>query len=171
MIPQMPDQKFDGISLIATYLGKPIMLDSYTSAMCKDSWGRSSFARCLIESNSEANLKESITISIPDLDGPGFTKETIRDSVGNNLPKGVPVVKGFQVGKYFAFQPRDPKAGSNSGGGNTGHMKMSNITTPNPFTVLGEDEEEEVENIWDEFEKLNLQNTGASTPAYTVPDV
>ncbi|GJS24837.1 hypothetical protein Tco_0453469 [Tanacetum coccineum] len=168
--------------------------------------GRSSFARCLIESNSEANLKESITISIPDLDGPGFTKETIRvvttpvvndtndgfqqvmnkkcknnrNPVGNKLPKGVPVVKGFQVGKDFAFQPRDPKAGSNSSGTHseviskassskntkecasltekstftdrrkdkdvvdTGQMKMSNITTPNPFTVLG-----------------------ASTPAYT----
>ncbi|GJT29142.1 hypothetical protein Tco_0909417, partial [Tanacetum coccineum] len=28
--------------------------------------------------NSDADLKESITISIPDLDGPGFIKETIR---------------------------------------------------------------------------------------------
>ncbi|GJX25452.1 hypothetical protein Tco_0231748 [Tanacetum coccineum] len=32
------------------------MLDSYTSSMCNDSWGRSSFAQCLIEVNSEANL-------------------------------------------------------------------------------------------------------------------
>ncbi|GJY36059.1 putative reverse transcriptase domain-containing protein [Tanacetum coccineum] len=223
----------DGISLIATYLGKPIMMDSYTSAMCKDSWGRSSFARCLIKINSEADLKESITIGIPDLDGPGFTKETIRvvttpvvndtnvgfhqvvnknrnnnrNLAGNKLPKDIPVVKGFQVGKDFAFQPRAPKAGSNSGGTRSkvsskagsskntkegasltenstftdrkkdkdvvviGQMKMSNITTPNPFTVLGEDEEEEVENIWDESKNLNLQNTGASTPAYTVPNV
>ncbi|GJU18077.1 hypothetical protein Tco_1146043 [Tanacetum coccineum] len=68
----------DGINLIATYLGKPIMLDSYTSSMCKDSWGRSSFARCLIEINLEAEFKESITIGKPDLDGPGHTKETIR---------------------------------------------------------------------------------------------
>ncbi|GKD50630.1 hypothetical protein Tco_1279606 [Tanacetum coccineum] len=28
----------DGINLIATFIGKPIMLDSYTSSMCKDSW-------------------------------------------------------------------------------------------------------------------------------------
>ncbi|GKE24117.1 zinc knuckle CX2CX4HX4C containing protein [Tanacetum coccineum] len=35
----VPIQVFeeDVISLIATYLGKPIMLDSYTSSMCKDS--------------------------------------------------------------------------------------------------------------------------------------
>ncbi|GJT38631.1 hypothetical protein Tco_0938496 [Tanacetum coccineum] len=39
----------DGISLIATFIGKPVMLDSYTSSMCNDLWGRSSFARCLIE--------------------------------------------------------------------------------------------------------------------------
>ncbi|GJR71526.1 zinc knuckle CX2CX4HX4C containing protein [Tanacetum coccineum] len=47
----VPIQVFeeDGISLIATFIGKPIMLDSYTSSMCNDSWGRSSFARCLIE--------------------------------------------------------------------------------------------------------------------------
>ncbi|GJW17293.1 UDP-glycosyltransferase 76G1-like protein [Tanacetum coccineum] len=54
------------------------MLDSYTSSMCKDSWGRSSFARCLIEVNSEADLVDSVTIGIPSLTGDDFTKETIR---------------------------------------------------------------------------------------------
>nr|GEU48523.1 RNA-directed DNA polymerase, eukaryota, reverse transcriptase zinc-binding domain protein [Tanacetum cinerariifolium] len=75
--------------------------------------GRSSFARCLIKINSESDLKDYIIIGIPDLEGPGFTKETIRDvyewkpprfvnkkhnnkrnSVINMLPKGGPVVKG-----------------------------------------------------------------------------
>ncbi|GKC15814.1 zinc knuckle CX2CX4HX4C containing protein [Tanacetum coccineum] len=68
----------DGISLIATFIGKPIMLDSYTSSMCKDSWGRSSFARCLIEVNLEADLVDVVTIGIPFLTGDDFTKETIR---------------------------------------------------------------------------------------------
>ncbi|GKD70876.1 zinc knuckle CX2CX4HX4C containing protein [Tanacetum coccineum] len=68
----------DGISLIATFIGKPIMLDSYTSFMCKDSWGRSSFARCLIEVNLEADLVDVVTIGIPSLTGDDFTKETIR---------------------------------------------------------------------------------------------
>ncbi|GKF76367.1 zinc knuckle CX2CX4HX4C containing protein, partial [Tanacetum coccineum] len=38
----VPIQVFeeDGISLIATFIGKPVMLDSYTSSMCNDSWGR-----------------------------------------------------------------------------------------------------------------------------------
>ncbi|GJX35824.1 sodium/hydrogen exchanger 6 [Tanacetum coccineum] len=249
----------DGISLIATYLGKPIMLDSYTSSTCKDSWGRSSFAWCLIEINSEADFMESITIGIPDLDGPGYIKETIRveyewkpprcstcnifrhmcetwpkkvvinlvvnetnttndgfqkvvsikrnnkgSSTGNKLPKGVLVSKGFQVGKEFAFQPRASNVGSNGDNGtcsdtnpkagpsknpnegvsfntkstnarqkDTGKKKISNIASPNPFAALGvdEDEEEEVKNIWDEYENLNLQNPGASTPAQTVSDV
>ncbi|GJT63038.1 hypothetical protein Tco_1006571 [Tanacetum coccineum] len=64
--------------LIATFIGKPIMLDSYTSSMCIDSWGRSSFARCLIKVNSEADLVDVVTIGIPSLTGDEFTKETIR---------------------------------------------------------------------------------------------
>ncbi|GJS79059.1 RNA-directed DNA polymerase, eukaryota, reverse transcriptase zinc-binding domain protein [Tanacetum coccineum] len=56
----------------------------------------------------------------------------------------------------------------------TGAMKISNISSPNPFTVLGEveDEDEDIENVYDESENLNLNhNPGASTPAQTVPDV
>ncbi|GJW80727.1 zinc knuckle CX2CX4HX4C containing protein [Tanacetum coccineum] len=68
----------DGIRLIATFIGKPIMLDSHTSFMCKDSWGRSIFARCLIEVNSEDDLVDSVTIGIPSLMEDDFTKETIR---------------------------------------------------------------------------------------------
>nr|GEV04253.1 hypothetical protein [Tanacetum cinerariifolium] len=193
----------------------------------------SSFAWCLIEINSKADFKESITIGIPDLDGHGFTQETIRvvttpvvnenndgfqqvvnkkrnnkgNSADNKLPKGVLVVKGFQVRKDFTYQPEAPKAGSNGGGTrgdvsskvgsskntnesaslakkgtftdrqknkdvmDTGLIKMSNITTPNPFTILGEDEDEEVKNIWDESENLNRQNTGASTPFDMVSNV
>ncbi|GJZ01992.1 putative reverse transcriptase domain-containing protein [Tanacetum coccineum] len=33
----------DGLSAIATKLGTPLMLDSYTSDMCMQSWGRSSY--------------------------------------------------------------------------------------------------------------------------------
>ncbi|GJS11397.1 zinc knuckle CX2CX4HX4C containing protein [Tanacetum coccineum] len=68
---------WDGISLIATFIGKHVILDSYTSAMFNDSWGKSSFARCLIEVNSEVDLVDVVTIGIPSLTGNGFTKETI----------------------------------------------------------------------------------------------
>ncbi|GJV26039.1 zinc knuckle CX2CX4HX4C containing protein [Tanacetum coccineum] len=76
----VPIQVFeeDGICLIATFIGKHVMLDSYTSSMCNDSWGRSSFARCLIEVSSEVNLMDVVTIGITSLIREDFTKETIR---------------------------------------------------------------------------------------------
>ncbi|GJT59190.1 zinc knuckle CX2CX4HX4C containing protein [Tanacetum coccineum] len=75
----VPIQVFeeDGISLIATFIAKPVMLDSYTSSMCNDSWRRSSFARCLIKVSSKADLMDVITIGIMSLIGEDFTKETI----------------------------------------------------------------------------------------------
>ncbi|GKD43307.1 zinc knuckle CX2CX4HX4C containing protein [Tanacetum coccineum] len=78
-LDDVPLQVFeeDGSSLIDTFIGKPVMLDSYTSAMFNDSWGRSSFVRCLIEVNSEADLVDVVTIGISSLTGDGFTKETI----------------------------------------------------------------------------------------------
>nr|GEY62189.1 hypothetical protein [Tanacetum cinerariifolium] len=39
----------DGLSAIATKLGTPLMLDSYISDMYMQSWGRSSYARAMIE--------------------------------------------------------------------------------------------------------------------------
>lgn len=39
----------DGLSVIASRVGKPMMLDSYTSSMCANAWGRPSYARAMIE--------------------------------------------------------------------------------------------------------------------------
>ncbi|GKB43048.1 RNA-directed DNA polymerase, eukaryota, reverse transcriptase zinc-binding domain protein [Tanacetum coccineum] len=39
----------DGLSLIATQVGKPIMLDAFTSEMCAYPWGKLRFARALIK--------------------------------------------------------------------------------------------------------------------------
>nr|GEX63635.1 hypothetical protein [Tanacetum cinerariifolium] len=56
---------------------KHIMLDSYTSSMCIESWGRSSFSCCLIEFDAEDVLKESLTMGVPLIEGTGYTIETI----------------------------------------------------------------------------------------------
>ncbi|GJS26843.1 sodium/hydrogen exchanger 6 [Tanacetum coccineum] len=180
------------------------MLDSYTSSMCKDSWGRSSFAWCLIVINSKSDFKESITIGIPNLDGPSNTKETIHVEYeskpprcptcnifrhkGESCPKKVvttPVVNDNNDG--FQKVPRANSVGSNGGGTrgeassktgpskdtnkgapiakkvsldvwqqennvvDSGMIKMSNVSTPNPFAALGEDDGEEVKNIWDNY--------------------
>ncbi|GJW68540.1 Rop guanine nucleotide exchange factor 5 [Tanacetum coccineum] len=50
----------DGLSVIATKLGTPLILDSYTSDMCMQSWGRSSYARAIIELRANVELKDTL---------------------------------------------------------------------------------------------------------------
>ncbi|GKB00632.1 beta-caryophyllene synthase [Tanacetum coccineum] len=50
----------DGLSATAMKLGTPLMLDSYTSDMCLQSWGRSSYARAMIELQADVELKDTI---------------------------------------------------------------------------------------------------------------
>lgn len=50
-----------------------MMLDSYTSSICKDSWGMSSFARTLIDMRTDVDLKESMAMVVPRLDVKGIT--------------------------------------------------------------------------------------------------
>ncbi|GJT62529.1 hypothetical protein Tco_1006062 [Tanacetum coccineum] len=52
------------LSAIATKLGTPLMLDSYTSDMCMQSWGRSSYARVMIELRADVELKDNIVMAI-----------------------------------------------------------------------------------------------------------
>ena len=68
----------DGLSLLATLIGTPKRLDAFASQMCKESWGRSSFARCMIEVKSDEVLKDSLIVEIPLLDGTGSTIEKVR---------------------------------------------------------------------------------------------
>nr|GEW68983.1 hypothetical protein [Tanacetum cinerariifolium] len=65
----------DGLSLIATQVRKPIMLDAFTSSMCEDSWG---FARALIEISVDNVMKQEVSMAILVEDGLGYIKEVIR---------------------------------------------------------------------------------------------
>ncbi|GJX19582.1 RNA-directed DNA polymerase, eukaryota, reverse transcriptase zinc-binding domain protein [Tanacetum coccineum] len=210
--------KEDGISLIATYLGKPIMLDSYTSSMYKESWGPGHTKEtirveyewkpprcptCNIFGHTGETCPNKVVTNLVMNDtkvtNDGFQKAVNRkcnnkgSSAGNKLPKGVSVSNGFQVGKDFAFKPKASNVCSNGDNGtrgetnpracpskninegallnvmgtnvrqqDTGKKKISNIASPNPFAalVVDDDEEEEVENIWDESENLNFHDTG-----------
>ena len=53
----------DGLSAIAIKLGTPLRLDSYTSTMCMESQGRSSYARAMIELRADAELKHSLVVT------------------------------------------------------------------------------------------------------------
>ncbi|GJW57922.1 hypothetical protein Tco_0104653 [Tanacetum coccineum] len=68
----------DGLNVIATKLGTPLMLDSYTSDMCMQSWGRSSYTKAMIELPVDVELKDSIVVAMPKLVGEGFYMCTIR---------------------------------------------------------------------------------------------
>ncbi|XP_071739508.1 uncharacterized protein [Rutidosis leptorrhynchoides] len=68
----------DGLSCIASRIGKPMMLDSYTSTMCMDSWGRPNYARALIEVHAKQELKESLVVATPSLDGKTQAKDEVK---------------------------------------------------------------------------------------------
>ncbi|GJS50020.1 putative reverse transcriptase domain-containing protein [Tanacetum coccineum] len=84
----------DGLSVISTKIGTPLMLDSYTSNMCMQSWGRSSYARAMIELRADVELKDNIVVfghfqeECPNNIGVGETKNLKKPS---QTPRGVPV--------------------------------------------------------------------------------
>ncbi|GJW69907.1 proteasome subunit alpha type-5 [Tanacetum coccineum] len=85
----------DGLSAIAMKLDTPLMLDSYTSDMCLQSWGRSSYAR------------EECPKNI----GLGVAKNLKKPS---QTSRGVPVGPkvGFKPHKEYRLVPKKPTASS-----------------------------------------------------------
>ncbi|GJZ02490.1 reverse transcriptase domain-containing protein [Tanacetum coccineum] len=67
----------DGLSLIATQIGKPLMLDTFTSIVCVEAWGRISFARALVEISSDSDLKKEVIMAVPNEDETSYTREVI----------------------------------------------------------------------------------------------
>ncbi|GKB97890.1 hypothetical protein Tco_0984027 [Tanacetum coccineum] len=88
----------DGLSIIATKLDTPLMLDSYTSDMCMQSLGRSSYAREMIELRVDEDLKDTIMVAILKLIGEGFNICTIFSDVVKNLNNPRQATRGVSVG-------------------------------------------------------------------------
>ncbi|GKB41078.1 retrovirus-related pol polyprotein from transposon TNT 1-94 [Tanacetum coccineum] len=70
----------DGLSLIATQIRNPIMLDAFTSAMYVEAWGRTGFAKALIEVSADKELKQEVIMAIPkgEDESAGHTLEKIK---------------------------------------------------------------------------------------------
>ncbi|GKC97830.1 zinc knuckle CX2CX4HX4C containing protein [Tanacetum coccineum] len=169
----VPIQVFeeDGISLIATFIGKPIMLDSYTSSMCNDSWGRISFARCLIEVNSETDLVDVVTIGIPSLSEDDFTKETICVDppivATSNVvtPNAEKTNDGFQmVGKTKKRKGKSKSTNSDD----CNSSKKDNLSMSNSLNEEEDDDEEDVENVYDESANLTQNTKAGGSLSFTV---
>ncbi|GKC36731.1 zinc knuckle CX2CX4HX4C containing protein [Tanacetum coccineum] len=190
----IPIQVFeeDGISLIAMFIRKPVMLDSYTSSMCNESWGRSSFARCLIEVNSEADLVDVVTIGGESSYRYYFnvvtpTVEKTNDGVhamgkkkkrkGKSMSTNGCQFAGPLVKQNVRYEPKATTSAPKKGVTNVGNTSQSasmlkmigysskkdNFSMSNSFSALNdeeEDDEEDVQNVYDELANL-LQNTKA----------
>nr|GEU48788.1 reverse transcriptase domain-containing protein [Tanacetum cinerariifolium] len=68
----------DGLSAMGTKLGNPIMLDSYTSSMRINSWGQLNYDRDLIEIRTDREIKDTMVISIPSVEGNGEVLHAVR---------------------------------------------------------------------------------------------
>ncbi|GJW77467.1 putative reverse transcriptase domain-containing protein [Tanacetum coccineum] len=124
----------DGLSAIATKLGTPLMIDSYTSDMSMQSWGRSSYARVMIDLRADVELKDNIE-ECPKNIGTGEMK---------NLKKTSQTPKGFLVGQKMGFKPTKQvyQPVSKNPTANTTVNKKKNVdptkelSKSNPFDVL-----------------------------------
>ncbi|GJV62642.1 zinc knuckle CX2CX4HX4C containing protein [Tanacetum coccineum] len=146
--------------------------------------GRSSFVRCLIEVNLEADLVDVVTIGIPSLTGDDFTKETIFEKTndgfqtvgkkkkrkGKSKSTNGGQLAGPSVKQSFRYEPKATTSAPKKGATNVGNASKSssmlktagtsskndNITTSNSNSALNkeEDEEEDVEDVYDETDNL-----------------
>ncbi|GJU64467.1 zinc knuckle CX2CX4HX4C containing protein [Tanacetum coccineum] len=103
--------------------------------MYNESWGRSSFARCLIRVNSEVDLVDVVTTGIPSLSGDGFTKETIRVEYEWRPPR-CDICKIFgHVDDYCPKKKRKGKSKSTNGGQFTGPLVKRNVRYEPKVTI------------------------------------
>ncbi|GJU95582.1 hypothetical protein Tco_1320338 [Tanacetum coccineum] len=67
-----------GLDLISAKVGRLMRLDAHTNFICLNSWGRSDYARALVEVSADKPLVDSIDIDIPRVDGKGHTMVNVR---------------------------------------------------------------------------------------------
>ncbi|GJR00153.1 retrovirus-related pol polyprotein from transposon TNT 1-94 [Tanacetum coccineum] len=132
----------DGLSAIATKLGTPLMLDSYTSDMCMKSWGRSSYTRVMIELRADVELKITLSWLCLKLLGRAITYN-IGASENKTVKKPSQTSRGVPVGRKMGFKPqkeyrpvtKNPNA-SSSGNKKKGVELTIKVSNSNPFDVL-----------------------------------
>ncbi|GKB75172.1 hypothetical protein Tco_0936584 [Tanacetum coccineum] len=126
----------DGLSDIATKIVTPLMLDSYTSNMCMQSWDRCSYARAIIELRADVELKDNIMAVMPKITREGYytcvaaTKNLKKTS---QIPKEILVGQkmGFKPTKQQVYQPVFKKPTANHGGN-----KKKNVDPANEMEKL-----------------------------------
>ncbi|GJX73038.1 RNA-directed DNA polymerase, eukaryota, reverse transcriptase zinc-binding domain protein [Tanacetum coccineum] len=135
----------DGLSVVATKLGTPLKLDSNTSNICMQSWGRSSYARVMIELRAHVELKKTLSWLCLKLLRRSIThvmsvlsageKKTVKKP--SQTSRGVLVGPkiGFKPQKEYRPVPKKPNA-SSSGNKKKGVEPTIEVSNSNPFDVL-----------------------------------
>ncbi|GKA22281.1 reverse transcriptase domain-containing protein [Tanacetum coccineum] len=131
----------DGLSAIATKLGTSLMLDSYTSDMCIQSWGRSSYVRALIEVRDDMELKDNIVVAMAKLNE---CPKNLDSYVVKNMKKPSQATRGVLVGPNVGFKPVKQvyRQVSKKNNINTSGNKKKDaeptieVSNSNPFDVL-----------------------------------
>ncbi|GKA50499.1 cytokinin dehydrogenase 3-like protein [Tanacetum coccineum] len=142
----------DGLSSIATKLGTPLMLDSYTSDMCMQSWGRSSYARVMIELRADVELKDNIVVAMPKITREGhytcnvcveYEWKPPRCSlckvfrhIHEECPKNTGAGEKKTVKKPSQISRGVPSTASSSGQKKKGVEPTIEVSNSNPFDVL-----------------------------------
>nr|GEY01242.1 hypothetical protein [Tanacetum cinerariifolium] len=133
----------DGLSVIATKIGTSIMLDSYTSDMCIQLWGRSSYAKALIEVRADMELKDNIMVVMSKLVRGGIVYVYYSDVV-KNIKKHGQAASGIPVGHKVVFKAVkqvyrhvSKMNNGNASGNEKKYVKPTiEISNLNPFDVL-----------------------------------
>nr|GEW79162.1 cytokinin dehydrogenase 3-like [Tanacetum cinerariifolium] len=139
----------DGLSVIATKLVTPFMLDSYTSDICMQSWGRSSYARVLIELRADVKLKDSIVVAMPKITWEGHYTCTVRVEYEWKPPRcsSYKVFKhiheeclkntGADENKNKEYRPAIKNSNATSIGNKKKYVEPTiEVSNSNPFDVL-----------------------------------
>nr|GEX16323.1 hypothetical protein [Tanacetum cinerariifolium] len=146
----------DGLSDIATKLVAPLMLDSYTSDMCMQSWGKSHYAGAMIELRADVELKDTIVVAMPKLVGE-------RNNVSSSGKKKQAVVASKEVGNSNPFDvlnsvEKDDDLKRQSNGKRT-LMDDDGKPLPKVVSTVNVNSDSEVEDVIDDHEVF-MKSTG-----------
>nr|GEW24221.1 hypothetical protein [Tanacetum cinerariifolium] len=132
----------DDLSTIATKLGTPLIIDSYTSYMCLQSWGRSSYARAMIELQADVELKDTIVVAMPKPTEEGFYTCNVHVEYEWKPPRCAcckrAKVVAIEEAKYLTTLPLDDLVGN---------LKVYELILENDGTISNTTTKEKVKSL------------------------
>nr|GEU37628.1 hypothetical protein [Tanacetum cinerariifolium] len=125
--------------------------DSYTNSMCLESWGRSNYARILIEIDVCNDFGDNLVMAVPNLEGTGYTKEIIRVEHEWKPPR---CSTCFIFGHLLDHFPKSPTRVMNKMD-KRGEPKMNQFVGKRNVLTLGND----TFSLSNSFKALNVGNS------------